>query len=201
MIASIPILLNLKNKKNTNIIIPLIIIALSLLPWIKREGIFFNIFILISIFFSDKLSKKEIFFIFIFCVMALISLILIRTYYYSNFNLDFDTKGAIGSLLSEIINLKLTLYKIKLIIYEIVKASIKYPLFMLCFIFLICQIFIKKNVEITFFILSILFIVAVHLIPEGFVFIRQVLDRLIFQTTGFYLVYLVLSLNKLKFKI
>ena len=133
--------------------------------------------------------------------MAIIFLILIRTHYYSNFNLDFDTKGAIGSLLSEIINLKLTLYKIKLIIYEIVKASIKYPLFMLCLIFLICKPVIKKNVEITFFLLSILFIVAVHLIPEGFVFIRQVLDRLIFQTTGFYLVYLALSLNKLKFKI
>ena len=72
---------------------------------------------------------------------------------------------------------------------------------MICFIFLICQLSIKKNVEITFFVLSILFIVAVHLIPEGFVFIRQVLDRLIFQTTGFYLVYLALSLNKLKFKI
>lgn len=201
MIASIPILLNLKNKKNTNIIIPLIIIALSLLPWIKREGIFFNIFILISIFFSDKLSKKEIFFIFIFCVMALISLILIRTHYYSNFILDFDTKSAVGSLLSEIINLKLTLYRITLIIYEIAKASIKYPLFMLCFIFLICKLFIKKKVEITFFVLSILIIVAVHLIPRDFVFIRQVLDRIIFQTTGFYLVYLALSLNKLKFKI
>jgi hypothetical protein len=203
MIASIPILLNLKNDKNNKIIIALIIIALSLLPWIKREGLVFNILILISIIFSDKLFKKEIFIILISCIGTLIFFFLIRKYYNSNFNIDFNTKKNIEFLFRDIVNLKLTFYRIIMIIYETIKASIKYPLFVLSFIFLLFGIFREKKVnkEIIFFTLSIFLIMIIYLIPEGFKYIKQTLDRVIFQTTGFYLVYLVLFINKLKFKI
>ena len=203
MIASIPILLNLKNDKNNKIIIALIIIALSLLPWIKREGLVFNILILISIIFSDKLFKKEIFIILISCIGTLIFFFLIRKYYNSNFNIDFDTKKNIEFLFRDIVNLKLTFYRVIIIIYETIKASIKYPLFVLSFIFLLFGIFREKkaNKEIIFFTLSIFLIMIIYLIPEGFKYIKQTLDRVIFQTTGFYLVYLVLFINKLKFKI
>ena len=203
MIASIPILLNLKNDKNNKIIIALIIIALSLLPWIKREGLVFNILILISIIFSDKLFKKEIFIILISCIGTLIFFFLIRKYYNSNFNIDFDTKKNIEFLFRDIVNLKLTFYRVIMIIYETIKASIKYPLFVLSFIFLLFGIFREKKVnkEIIFFTLSIFLIMIIYLIPEGFKYIKQTLDRVIFQTTGFYLVYLVLFINKLKFKI
>jgi hypothetical protein len=203
MIASIPVLINLKNNKNSGLIVILIIIALSLLPWIKREGLIFNILILVSIIFSKKLLKKEIFFIFITSIGALIFFFVIRKYYNSNFNIDFDTKRNIGFLFQDITNLKLTLYRTTIIIYEIIKASIKYPLFMLCSIFLLYKFFSEKKVneEVIFLILSIFFIMGTYFIPEGFKFIKQTMDRLIFQTAGFYLVYLVFCINKLKFKI
>jgi hypothetical protein len=173
------------------------------LPWIKREGLVFNILILISIIFSDKLFKKEIFIILISCIGTLIFFFLIRKYYNSNFNIDFNTKKNIEFLFRDIVNLKLTFYRIIMIIYETIKASIKYPLFVLSFIFLLFGIFREKKVnkEIIFFTLSIFLIMIIYLIPEGFKYIKQTLDRVIFQTTGFYLVYLVLFINKLKFKI
>ena len=90
-----------------------------------------------------------------------------------------------------------------MIICETIKASIKYPLFVLSFIFLLFGIFREKKVnkEIIFFTLSIFLIMIIYLVPEGFKYVKQTLDRVIFQTTGFYLVYLVLFINKLKFKI
>ena len=102
----------------------------------------------------------------------------------------------------EYFNLR-TYNAVKIIIYEKIKASIKYPLFVLSFIFLLFGIFREKKAkkEIIFFTLSIFLIMIIYLIPEGFKYIKQTLDRVIFQTTGFYLVYLVLFINKLKFKI
>jgi hypothetical protein len=90
-----------------------------------------------------------------------------------------------------------------MIVYETIKASIKYPLLVLSLIFLLFGIFREKKVnkEIIFFLLSIFLIMIIYLIPEGFKYIKQTLDRVIFQTAGFYLVFLVLFLNKLKFKI
>jgi len=203
MIASIPVLINLKNTKNSGLIVLLIIIALSLLPWIKREGLVFNILILVSIIFSKKLLKKEVFFISVTSIGALIFFFVIRKYYNSSFNIDFDTKKSIELLFQDITNLKLTLYRTTIIIYETIKASIKYPLFMVCSIFLLYKLFSEKKVneEVIFLILSIFFIMGIYFIPEGFKFIKQTMDRQIFQTAGFYLVYLVFCINKLKFKI
>lgn len=200
MISTIPILLKLKNKNNIFIILTIIILSLSLLPWIKREGIILSILILLSLKFSKKISNKELLFIAISLFITLFLYFIIRQQFTPDFSLDFDTNNQLSLALEEFLNFELIINKIMIISYEIVKASIKYPLFGLIVIILVTNSIAEKNVnnELIFLLLVFCLIYGLYLSPEWFKYIRHTLDRLLFEITGYFLLYFANYIKKLK---
>ena len=110
-------------------------------------------------------------------------------------------------ILDKLFNFKLLVLKTIAITKHLLIAFMKYPLWIIIiFSFLVTNIFYgKKNIFIKYFfyafVLNIFFIYAVYLHGSSSEFVLSVtLDRLMFQTSGFYLLMIIFLLNKSKFQ-
>ena len=85
-------------------------------------------------------------------------------------------------------------------------AFVKYPLWLVVLLSIVLSLFlVKKNKELTYliscFILNMCFIFAAFFSFVGFDFMLRVsLDRLLFHTSGFYIISLSILINHLKIK-
>ena len=178
---------------------------MSLMMWFKDEGIFyFLIFASLLLFMiNDSLIKKFI----LFSVILL--MIVIQHYFQKNIIgiYGFHTDIMNEEILRQLLDLRLVLIEITAISKHLIIGFIKYPLWF--FIFISFGFFLtlksRKNIYFLYFfyafILNILLIYAVYLRdPHDVEFTLSVtLDRLLFQTSGFYLINFIYMLNKIKF--
>tara|TARA_B100000900_G_scaffold413519_1_gene437708 strand:- start:602 stop:1933 length:1332 start_codon:yes stop_codon:yes gene_type:complete len=174
--------------------------------WIKQEGIiYFSILTLTLIIFEND-YKKKIFF-------TLFSLILISIYFllknYLIGAIQFDQEIN----LEKIKLLDLILFKNVLFAFltNFLVAIIKYPIWLLIILFFLISIFSKKkNLNIRyiylFFILNLLFIVCIifySCLNLGFdncsLIMRVSMDRIMYQSSGFYLIWIIYIFNDLNF--
>ena len=179
---------------------------MHLLMWFKDEGLFyFLIFGTLLIFLSkSSIRTKLLLFVLILSIGYLQSLLQKNIIGIYGFNTEIISKEIIDQLL----NIKLLILKTIAISKHIVIAFIKYPLWILIILsFLFVNNFNKKNSSLIkyffyAFILNIFLIYAVYLHePNQYEFILSVtLDRLMFQTSGFYILVFILLLNKSKLK-
>ena len=191
-----------KSSKNYKFIF-LILMILYLNCWFKDEGlIYFFIFSSLFILIINLSNHSKLIFL-----SSIITLVLIQ-YFLQKYLIgiyDFPQKISLTNMISDITNLNILIIKLSKIIFHIFVSFAKYPLWIIIFIPIIINIFFKKKfIYIERYFLFCLFFNLIFLIGIFFTFnnfdfmLRVSLDRLMFQTSGFYLIFILLLLNNLK---
>ena len=198
-------LINFKNIKNVKLIF-LILMILYINCWFKNEGlIYFLIFsFLLILFLNISIRNKLLFIIFIF--LLVLTQYILQKYIVGIY--DFPEKPSFSDIFHDIINLKILFTKVFKIFLHIMIAFVKYPLWLMVLAVFYFQLFISKNITINIkyfflcFLINILFIFSIFFTFKNFDFMLRVsLDRLLFQTSGFFLITFILTLNKIKIKL
>ena len=187
----------------TNIKNLLILLLIShLLMWFKDEGLFyFIIFSSIITFFSKESYKNKTICFIIILTLPIIQFFL-QGYIIGNFSFQAEL---IHSDLINILNLKIFLSKFILILKFIIISVIKYNLTIIYLLSLILFLFFyNTNLSLIklFFILFIFnfglfFAIYLHTPYDLEFLLRVTLDRLIFQTSGLYLIVILFGFKKI----
>ena len=191
-----------KSSKNYKFIF-LILMILYLNCWFKDEGlIYFFIFSSLFILIINLSNHSKVIFL-----SSIIALMLIQ-YFLQKYLIgiyDFPQKISLTNIISDITNPNILIIKLSKIVFHIFVSFAKYPLWILIFIPIIINIFFKKKfIFIERYFLFCLFFNLIFLIGIFFTFksfdfmLRVSLDRLMFQTSGFYLIFILLTLDSLK---
>jgi hypothetical protein len=182
----------------------LILFIMSSMLWFKDEGLFyFLIFGSLLIFLQKSTLKGK---------LITISIILFTIYiqYYLQKNIigiySFNAEFLGQEFIAQISDLRFMLLKIFTITKHFIIAFIKYPLWIIIlFSLLFVKIFSNKeslNLKYFFyaFILNILFVYAIYINdPLEYEWLLSVtIDRVLYQTSGFYVSIFILILNKNK---
>ena len=183
------------NLNSFIILIPLI------LPWIKNEGIFYSIFLLIIYFFVEKNNFKKFIFPIVILLTIFLQLYLNMTYFNLNTLFQFEIKS------SNILNdqgFTLLINKFIKILFYSSHAFFKHPILILdAFIIFISFYYLKLNNSVIpfylFLVLCISFIIGIYVLTPNDIkwHLQSSVDRLLLQTSGIY-IYLLVILNDKK---
>ena len=179
-------------KKISNLkLVYLIIFILYLNCWFKDEGIiYFIIFTSTLILFLNVSNISKINFFFLILGLLILQFFL-QKYLIGIY--DFPQKNSLSGVFSEIVNINILLTKLSKILLHCLIAFIKYPLWLIIFIsifFLSFSTQTNPNIKYLIICLSInmVFIFSIFFTFKSFDFMLKVsLDRLLFQTSGFYI--------------
>lgn len=181
----------------------LILLILYTTCWFKDEGIiYFLIFSSILVVFLNisNLSKIS----FIFCIIGLLIFqYLLQKYLIGIY--DFPQKVSISDIFYDLTNFKILFTKLFKILMHCLIAFIKYPLWLIICICVLIQLFFTNRIDVhsKYFLvclfLNLAFIISIFFTFKNFDFMLKVsLDRLLFQTSGFYLALIFLSFKNIK---
>ena len=187
-----------RNNKSNNFFLILVLLGLfNLLSWTKNEGIFYGFFLLSSLFVTYNFSKfDKKFIIFGGLIVLFIRILLFKyfetqidtTYYQMNETVSFD--------------IALLIQKIKTITFYIliyVSQNLVYLITMPLLALVIYRCPQKKiiNFIIYFFILNLIFIYLAYMfkLSEVELQIKASMKRVIFQTSGFYFLTIIIYIN------
>ena len=179
-----------------------ILFILSSVVWIKDEGMFYFLIFGSLLIFLQKCTLRE----------KIIPIFTIFLVIYIQYYLQKNVVGIYGfviepfsqGFINQILDFKFVFTKTLAITKHIIIASFKYPLWILIFFsFMWARIFNKEtDSRIKYFfyalVLNILLIYSVYLHdtnPDPIV-LSVTLDRVMFQTSGFYFLIFILMLNK-----
>lgn len=193
---------NSNNK--TNILLFFIAIGTLLLPWVKNEGFFYCMFIVVIFFYLRIRLEYKFAFLFINLINLIFQNIIIKILY--KISTMFQDNYIGFSIFFAQINLVEIFEKVFYISIYFMHGMLKYPLALIYLLSLVYILLSKKNIYdnrifITFFIFNIFFIYGVYLLTkENLIWHLQTsIKRLVLQTTGFN-IYLAISLiNSKKF--
>ena len=181
----------------------LILLILYTICWFKDEGIvYFLIFNIILIRFLNisNFSKINL----IFCLIGLLILQYVLQKYLIGIY-DFPQRTSLIDVLKDVTNIKILFTKLSQIFMHCVIAFIKYPLWLIIFISVFVQLFFINKIEtwckyfLGCLLFNIAFIFSIFFTFNSFDFMLKVsLDRLLFQTSGFYIPLILLSLRDIK---
>ena len=188
-------------RKNLKYFLIFISIA-HLLMWFKDEGLFyFLIFSCILLFFS-KLTAKDKVKMFILILLLPVIQFTLQNYIIGNYSFQANI---IHSNLGELLNFKIFFNKFYLITKFILISFVKYKLMIVIILSQIFVYYFYRNYLpfLKFFLIFLIinyglfFAIYLHT-PHDLNFLLKVtLDRLIFQTSGFYLIIFLVLLRKL----
>lgn len=195
------LLIDFNNPKNLNLI-SLILLILYINCWFKDEGVvYFIIFGFLLIYFINRKLLTKIYF-FLFIAILLILQIILQKFLIGIHGFPHNNFIELFNLLN---NPEILFIKILKISEGIMISFIKYPLWLLTLFSLLLYLFFIKRYEKLFMyvscslILNLAFIFVVFLgFSEYEWYIRVTLDRLLFQTSGLYLIFSFLLIKNLK---
>ena len=174
----------------------------NLLIYFKDEGLIYLIIIFVIFqFFLRNNSQK------VLLILSLIVSISIQFFLEKNIIQVHGFQESININFDKILNIKFLITNSVLIIKYMIISLLKYPLWIITFIsayFLIKQKFDKKNITLLFFIILAIFgfyyaLYTIH--PHTSEFLMKVtLDRLFFQTSGFVIIYILITFNEIYLK-
>jgi len=196
------VLLNFTSQNNYKLIF-LIMFTLYTLCWFKDEGIVYYLIFSIPLFLFLNLSIQKKILLFIFLLSLLILQYCLQKYLIGIY--DFPQGTSIDKVIKDIMNIEILLTKTYKIILHALIAFIKYPLWLIVFLSYLFFILMskKKNKIFLYYnyclILNMGFIFAIFFTFNTFDLMLKVsLDRLLFQTSGFYIIFVFMSLNEMK---
>ena len=187
-----------RNNKLNNFFLILVLLGLfNLLSWTKNEGIFYGLFLLFSLFFAYNFSKSDQKFIIFGGLLVLSIRILLFKYYDTQINPTYYQMNETVSF-----DIALWIPKIKIItIYILIYVS-QVPIYLMTMPLLMFLIFKhpkKKIIKfvIYFFILNLAFIYLAYMfkLSEVELQIKASMKRVIFQTSGFYFLTIIVFIN------
>lgn len=196
---SFSLIFNFKNESKSKSLLIVFFLFLSsyLMFWVKQEGLFYIVIltIIFSLFYHKgnilKLSYITLMLVFVFASIKL------KSYYHSNYSFN---EPILNSELLKYLDYKIFFNTFCLISLEIIKAIIKYPIWIIIILFLILRLIEKKNFlrkENIFFIIYIGLIYCIYF--QTTMDIKELmpltLDRVIFHGSGFFLIFIVKYLN------
>ena len=180
------------NLNNFIILIPLI------LPWIKNEGIFYSIFLLIIYFVVEKSNLKRLFFPLI--ILSTIFLQLYLNIFYFDLNTLFQFEIKSSNILNDEGFTTLLNKFVKILFYSS-HGFFKHPILILdAFIIFISLYYLKfSKINFPYYLFLFLFIVFILSIyvftPNDLKWhLQSSIDRLLLHTSGIY-VFLLANLN------
>jgi len=190
--------------KNTFLLI-IFFLSAYIGSWIKQEGFFYFIITTSLLVLLEKEKKKKLYFLIIFLILIVSYFVLKKIF---NNQLSFDQK--INSQLLSSVNIFYLTEILKNITFNFIVAIFKYPLWILTLICIYLSLRNKKNYYqfrhfYFFFLINIIFIyllmafTCLNIGSNGCELVLRVsLDRIIFQTSGFYLIFIIVFLEKQK---
>ena len=168
-----------------------------LLPWIKVEGFFYSIFLMIIFLIYElqfnKNKKKKLKFLF----LSLIIFSLLIRVSVNNFVLGEKAlfESNLSNFLSSDLKIDIIFTKIYYILYYTINSFFKYPIWLFNSFGLLLSLYFLKNIKVLkvfliFFILNFLFIFSIYFTTSANIvwYLSASLDRLVLQTSGFYFV-------------
>ena len=196
------LMINFENKINYKFVF-LIILTLYTNCWFKDEGlVYFLLFGITFVLLLNIPSSSKIF-LTIFTISLFIFQYLLQKYVIGIF--DFPQKIPLSLIFSDLINIKILFTKISKILIHSLIAFVKYPLWIIVLLSVIFHFFIIKKFDkkVKYFLvclsLNLLFVFTIFFTFRSFDFMLKVsLDRIFFQTSGFYIVLILLSLKNVK---
>ncbi len=193
-------LINFKNSNNIHLIL-LSILILYTITWFKDEGlIYFLIFSFLLVFSQNIKNIKKINYLFFIFGLVILQYIL-QKYLVGIY--DFPQKNNLVNIFSDLMNLKILFKKLFMIFTFSIIAFIKYPLWIVVLLSIFLKFLFSKesdkkiNYLLICLFFNLTFIFAAFFSFSGFDFMLRVsLDRLLFQTSGFYLIITFILINK-----
>ena len=171
--------------------------------WFKNEGLVYFLIFSIILIFNKKLNLNFKLLYFVSILLIVISNFIIQKHLLGIYEVQAGTASdslrEINILLS---NFNMILVKSFKIIFHSIIASIKYPSWILIF-FSMFFIFYNKSIDdkvkylIQCIVFNLLFLYGAFMTFSAIDYmLRLALDRLLFQTSGFYIIIFLLLLNK-----
>ena len=187
-----------KNKLEDFIIFLILISIINMLCWFKNEGVFYSIFLLISLLVNYKSSKNfKLYLIFGSFFVFLVRIVLFNYYDISLNPSYFEMEKTL------FLDIALIFYKLKTITFYIIIYSTQNPIFIITLPILAYLIFKYPIQKLTsfilcFFIFNLIFIYSTYIfkMTEVELLIKASLSRVIFQTSGFYLLIIIFYINQ-----
>ena len=202
LICSKYLFLFVHEKKINNAHLLILFLSLNLLIWTKNEGIFFGLFILITLFIYSKVNLN--FKILIFLLFLL--LILNRFYIFDIYELKnslADSDDIVFSNLFESLIKNFSLYNFYFISKNIFISAIKFPYIILSLFFMIALFVKVKLKEKHFFIffylilnISFIYFVYFSVTPYFETVVITSLNRIMFESCAPYLLFPIIYLKK-----
>jgi len=187
-----------KSKKNSYFEYFLIISSVLLMFWVKQEGFFYVVILTIILFFFIQKEVYKRFLLLVFFLISLYFFTRLKIYFHGNFSFNEQIfhSGLMKYLDSK--TLALSLFNITV---EILKAFIKYPLWIIITLILAITFLknkIVKDINLIFYIFYLGFIYTIYLQTNMGMdqLMPLTLDRVLFHGTGFYLIIIVNFINK-----
>ena len=187
----------IKESKNTWLIF-FVILCCNLIIWFKAEGLVYTTILILSLNFSYQISNKIKFYI----NLSYFFIIIFKVFIYQYF--DFILNGQPFYNLDYVLNLnfEIILYKLKIILSFLFYYATQNVFFISGFLILLVLNFNKKIDNYTkllnyYFILNIIFILCMYVLRDLEIeyFVRTTLERIIFTSSGFYV---LLTINIFK---
>ena len=186
-----------KKKINRFEIILVILGASNLLAWIKNESLFFALILIFSLLLTAKLKKNEK----VIFILGSLLIIILKSIIFWKFQTvlsSFEFQHTFGE-----INLINIFNKIKVIIFYLTVYIIQMPIYLILALVIFFIFFNYKidNVKLFIFyfaLLNFLFIIIAFLFTMQDVEwqARVGMKRVLFETSGFYLISLLYLINK-----
>ena len=174
--------------------------------WIKQEGLIYFTFLTLILILFEKSTKNKIVFL-IFTLILLINYFLLRNYLIGE--IQFDQK--LDFKIFKLLDFNFVINILSSLIFNMIAAMLKYPIWLLILFFIFISLFTKKYLHemryIYFFLvlnlIFIFFIIFYSCLNLNFetcsLIMRVSMDRILYQSSGFYLVWIIYLFNNLKF--
>ncbi len=197
-------IIDFKSLKNVKLFF-LILIILYLICWFKDEGTFYFIIFSFFLILFSKISPSSRLLLYSSVILLLITQYILQKHIIGIYDFPQYQKTTIDFIISDIYNYKILISKLSKIIFHILISFIKYPLWIVVFTSIFIGFIIKNRISLnekyyyTCLIFNLIFIITIFFTFRAFDFtLKTSIDRLLFQTSGFYLILISTTINKLK---
>ncbi len=184
-------------KGDINFLIITLLALSNVLFWIKNEGIFYSLFVIFSLLIANRISIKKK----LYLILGSIFLVLFRIIMFNYYNIELHKEYfEFGDTLN--FDFLLIIEKLKIIMFYLFVNITRNLIYLITIPLLIYTVVVYKIKNVTkfiscFFILNLAFIFSTYLfkMEEVELLIKASMDRVLFQTSGVYLLIIIIFVN------